>query len=286
MRLALLLLLFVATDATAQTKFIVPYPPGGIVDILARHVAQKLGGIVVENRVGGVGSVAAMDVERAKPDGRTALVGPITPMAIDPLWFSDPPADRTWALEPAAILAGFPHVLAVAPGSGITSTAQALDALRRHVPYATEGAGSFAHVMGLKLAPDGYPVHYRGGVDSAKAVAVGEVPIGILPGMSALQWPGLRVLGQLPGDRAGGRFAEIPTLREQGVGLAAFGWVALFFAKGTSKDILGSWNEKIARVASGEWYDANGLTVIRMGVDETAGFVAGERARYRQIVHR
>lgn len=286
MRRLLLALLFLASCACAQerTTLVVPYPAGGLVDVVARYLAERAGHAVVENRTGGVGLIAAAYVESSAPDGRTAMVGAVTPNAIDPGWSREPADERNLRLVPAAIIAGFPHVLVASRGSGLRTTPEALAALRHGAHYATEGLGSFPHLIIRSIAPEGVPVHYRGAPDALRDVAAGIVPIGLLAGMPALQWRDrLTILGQLPAERVGGAFSEIPTLREQGVPLSAVAWIGLFFPERTPRAQLELWNARVASAAGGPWFEANGLTVMRMSVEQAREFVAAERARYRAL---
>src|SRR5689334_9938591 len=124
--LALAILATVALGAFAQTwpakpvRFVVPYPPGGTSDILARTIGQKLGDalgqtIVVENKAGANGNVGAEFVAKAAPDGYTFLLADIGAIAISPSVYTSLPFDPVKDFAPVTMVAYSPHILAVNP---------------------------------------------------------------------------------------------------------------------------------------------------------------------------
>src|SRR5207248_3768522 len=128
MRLALLLLSLIATAAFGQgypskpVRWIVPFPPGGATDIIARIVAQKMTeswgqAVVVENRAGAAGAIGSEAVARAAPDGYTILMGTTSTHAVGPAVNPKLPYHPLTDFAPVTLVATFPNVLVAHPST-------------------------------------------------------------------------------------------------------------------------------------------------------------------------
>ena len=194
---SMLALLLLAAPALAQTyptkpiRMIVPYPAGGVADVSARIVAQKLGEslgqqVVIENRAGASGTLGANAVAKAAPDGYTLLLSPgdfvTMPTLLPPMTF-DPDKD----LVPITMVSRNPLLLVANTGAAFGNVKELIAAAKAkpgHIAYSTPGNGSINHVTAEWFAIEGgvkfLHVPYRGGVASANGVAAGDVPFGVV----------------------------------------------------------------------------------------------------------
>ncbi|MCX7311317.1 MAG: tripartite tricarboxylate transporter substrate binding protein [Alphaproteobacteria bacterium] len=266
-----LLALLVAAPAHAQNypskplKFIVPFPPGGLVDVTGRLVAQKLSEkwgqpIVVENRTGASGMIGSDAVAKSPADGYTLLFTTgdflTTPNAV-PLPF-DPNKD----LLPISMVARAPLVLVGNANSPITSIAELIAAAKSSpgtIGYSSSGNGTINHLAGEWMSIEAgiklLHVPYRGGVPAVTGVAAGDVPIGVLTPSavaSLVEAKKVRVLALMTKDRA--QFVpDWPTLGERGIAnIDAALWVGLFAPGGTPAAIVDKIDQELGLILKDE----------------------------------
>lgn len=181
--------------ATAQSfpsrpvRMLVPFGAGGISDLVARIVAEAAGPIlgqpvVVENRTGAGGNIAAEAAARAQPDGHTVLFCSIGMLAVNPVLYRRLPFDPAKDFATVAPLANTPHVLVVRPGllaadAGLGAFLEMARARPGALTWSTAGAGSSPHqTLALLQSLGGTEltaVHYRSGAAGVQAVLTGEV---------------------------------------------------------------------------------------------------------------
>jgi tripartite-type tricarboxylate transporter receptor subunit TctC len=155
--------LFAATAAAQSypnrpVRLVVPYPPGGNVDITARIVGPVLGEIlgqtiVVDNRSGAGGSLGAAMVAKSQPDGHTLLMGSSAPLAINPIVIKDTPYDPVKAFTPVSRVHVVPLVVLASPKQGVTSVKELIERARANpgkVTVASPGIGTTNH-LGIEL---------------------------------------------------------------------------------------------------------------------------------------
>jgi tripartite-type tricarboxylate transporter receptor subunit TctC len=156
----LLILLLLCSSAWAQypsrpIRLFVPNPPGGATDTLARVVAPKLGEglgqpVIVENRPGSNGNIAAEATARAAPDGHTLLLCADAQIVIGPHLYAKMPLDTLKDLEPVATLVNTQMILSVSPALPVSNLQEFVDYARRANPplaYASIGNGSQHHLV-------------------------------------------------------------------------------------------------------------------------------------------
>jgi tripartite-type tricarboxylate transporter receptor subunit TctC len=254
--LALVTMLAAAQDYPSRTvRIIVPYPPGGVTDIAARLVAQKLNErwgqpVVAENRPGAGAMVGVEAAARSAPDGYTLLMVSGDFAAIHPFVYSKLPY-RPEDLAPITMVSDTPMVIVASASSGINTVADLVAAAKARpgeLGYGTPGQGTSNHLVGEWLASalgiKLLHVPYRGGAPAATAVAGGEVALGVLATSSAaphVKSGKMRVLGLTNARRIGDTMSW-PTLAESGVpALADFDtsiWVGLFAPAGVPRAII------------------------------------------------
>jgi tripartite-type tricarboxylate transporter receptor subunit TctC len=245
-------------------KLVVGFPPGGINDIVARVVAQKLGDslgqpVIVENRAGAGGTIGADAVAKAKPDGYTLLLGSVSNIAMAPTQYKNLPYDTAKDFAPVALLAAAPNILVVNPKFPVHSVKDLIELAKRKpgtISYASAGAGTSNHltVELLKVLANIDLVHipYKGDAPGITDVIGGQVPMMFptlpvaLPQIKAGKLRAIAVSTAKRTSLAPG----IPTVAESG-GLPDFEvsvWVGILAPSGTPKDIVDRLSAELNRI--------------------------------------
>ncbi len=236
-------------------KILVPYGPGGATDIIARHLAAKLGealgqNVIVDNRPGASGNIALDAAAKAAPDGYTLFVGNVSTNAINETMFANVMQTRpSRDLVGITKLVEIPHIIAVTPSFPANSVAEAIELARKSpgkINYASAGIGSYPHLDMLKLlkatGTDMTHVPYKGGA--------GQMVPSLMTGETQLAFINLgSTFEQIKAGRlraiattAPSRVPELPnvaTMAEQGFpGIGTNAWQALFAPVATPKAIV------------------------------------------------
>lgn len=231
--------------------FVVPFPPGGSNDVVARVVAEsvrkRIGQtVVVDNKSGASGAMGTEAVLRAPKDHHTFLVASDS-VSLLPL-FRSTPWDLTRSFMPVAVLSYQPIIVVTPPSSGL-KTIKDLQALARskpdQVPYATSGQGSIQHLVG-ELAAQNLGINllhipYKGGGQAVNDVIAGQVPVAVLGAAAVL--PHIKT-GKLIALAVSTRqrstiLPDVPTLTESGAGdIDVPQWSAMFAVEGTPAAIV------------------------------------------------
>jgi tripartite-type tricarboxylate transporter receptor subunit TctC len=242
-----------ATFPTRPVTLVVPVPPSGILDTVARMVAPSMArslgqAVVVENKSGASGNIAAMAVARSAPDGYNLLVGYSMFHVGNPSMFAKLGWDPLRDFTPVGMLVVSPHVLAVNPAFPAKTLREFVDYARAHpgkVDYATSGNGSVPHV-GVELFKQQnklFMVHvpYRGAGPAMLDVVAGNVQMTVATPASLLgfvQSGKLRALA-VAAEKRIPQLPDVPTAAEAGFpGFELEAWVALFAPKGTAPEVI------------------------------------------------
>ena len=288
---------------TKPVRLIVPYPAGGLTDVLARGIAAevvKLWGhpLLVENRPGASQMIGAEAIAKSAPDGYTIGMMDKTPLAINPWLFSKLPYDPAKDFAPIINMVQTSQVLVAHPGLA-ASTVKELVELAKAKPgsinYGTFGAGSITHLdseafaaaAGVKLTH----IPYKGIAEVLPAVASGQIQIALsgIPPMLPLARQGrVKVLGAMTPQRVA-VLPEVPTFTEQGYPLVSSSWFALFAAAGTPRPLIEKIAADIGRIISQKDFDQRfitgvGLEMLNHGPDQLAATVASDRQKYQVYV--
>jgi tripartite-type tricarboxylate transporter receptor subunit TctC len=209
---------------------VVSYPAGGGADAMARLIAPKLAEalgqpVIVDNKPGGSGTIAAGQVARATPDGTTLLLD-ASSFAVNPALFPKLPYDNEKSFVPIAVLAQFPNVLVCTPSFEARSVADVLRLARtrpKSIAYASSGNGSAQHLAGAlfeQLAKvELTHVPYRGGGPAMNDVMGGQMPLffaNVASGLGQIRSGRLRPLAVTAPVRCRA-LPEVPTMTEAGV---------------------------------------------------------------------
>jgi tripartite-type tricarboxylate transporter receptor subunit TctC len=258
----------VATPAPAQpyptrpVRVIVPFPPGGVADVTARLIGQKLGEalgqqMVIENRTGASGILGVDAAAKAAPDGYTLLITTgdfITTPSLMPKMAFDPDKD----LVPITLIATAPLLLAAQTGGPIGSVKDLLAAAKAKpgaVPFSSPGNGTINHLAVEWLAIEGaiklLHVPYRGGAPAATAIAAGDVPIGAVTpssGQSLIDAGKIKPIALMARERPSFAPPEWPSLADSGMAVDAALWVGLFAPAATPAAIVARLDSEVARI--------------------------------------
>ena len=285
-------------------RIVVPYTPGGTVDILARALAERMTtawkqSVVIDNRPGAGGSIGADAVAKAAPDGYTLFISTSAPLTLN-IWLQkglryDPLRD----FAPITVTGSNPIILVANPSVPATNIKELIAYVKSKKPgelsAGTSGQGTTAH-LGLarfnKLAGvEITHVPYRGGVPSLTAAVANEVPLtfsDIVPAMPLVRGDKLRALAT-GGPSRPAIAPDIPTMIESGLpGYDITTWVGLVAPAGTPRDIILKINDEVARTLKDETFRKRmtewGIDPIDMGPDEFSEFLRKELPRWKVIV--
>ena len=307
--LAGLLFLSLTTTALAQSwpnkpvRLIVPYPAGGLTDVLARGISVEIAKVwgqplLVENRPGASQMIGAEATARSAPDGYTIGMMDKTPLAINPWLFSKLSYDPLKDFAPVINLVQTSQVLVAHPGLPANNVKELIELAKAKpgsINYGTFGSGSITHLdseafaaaAGVKLTH----IPYKGIAEVLPAVASGQIQIALsgIPPMLPLARQGrLKVLGAMTPQRVP-VLPEVPTFAEQGFPLASSSWFALFAPAGTPRPIIDKIAADIGRIITQKEFDDRfisgvGLEMLNQGPDQLAATVAADRAKYQVYV--
>lgn len=224
-------------------RLIVPFPPGGPTDIVARPLAQMLSlalqqQVVVENKGGAGGSIGADAVAKSLPDGYTLLMGTVGTHAINSSLYKKLPYDPLKDFTPLGLAATAPVAVVVNASAPYTNISDLIAAARKQpgtIAFGTAGNGTPGHLTGELFAKAAgvelKHVPYRGSAPAVTDLVGGQIPLMFDPVQSVLsqvQGGRLRVLAVSSRERSG-VLAQVPTLAEAGLrGFEAEAWWAVF----------------------------------------------------------
>lgn len=281
---------------------IVSYPPGGTADLMARTVATPLGkflgtSVVVENKPGASGQIAAAYVAKASADGYTLMLD-ASSYSVNPSLFPKLPYDPNKDFKTLAVLAQYPNVLLVNPSFPAKSVKE-LVALAKAKPngisYASSGNGSAQHLAGalfeVKAEVEMQHIPYKGGGPALNDVIGGQVPVFFGSVASTKQYVDTGKLNALAvtSKKRASSMPSVPTMAEAGVpGYEVYEWNGIFAPAATPAPILVKISDAIAKVMqSAEVRDK----VLSLGGDPFGGnaeaadkFVKAQMAEWAKLV--
>ena len=265
----LLLALFVAAIAccaSAQTypakpiRLVVPFPPGGTTDILARDVGQKLTEawgqpVVVDNRPGAAGNVGSDIVAKSAPDGYTLEMCTVSTHAINPSLYSNIPYDHIKDFAPVILVARVPNVLEVNPGVPVYTVADLIKLAKEkpgQLNFASSGSGTSIHLSGelFKTMTGVSMVHvpYKGSAPAITDLMGGQVQLmfdNLPSSLQQIKAGKLRAIAVTSAQRSPA-LPDTPTIVESGVpGFEATSWFGVLAPAGTPPAIISKLNAEI-----------------------------------------
>ncbi len=306
--LALLLALLAPASVLAQAwpakpiRVLVPFPAGGIADIYARLVGARWTEawgqpVVVENRTGAGGNIAADAVAKSAPDGYSIVMGSIGTHAVNVSLFPAMPYDPVRDFAPIALVVDAEGLLAVHPSVAAKSVAELISLARAKpggLSYASAGAGTASHLAGELFKSmariDWLHVPYKGNVPAITDLLAGQTSLifatmpTVLPHTKAGR---LRALATTGAARTPAT-PELPTVAETLPGFVVNNWVGLFAPAGTPPDVVARLNAETAKFMQTKEIEARlvneGASFRPMTPERFGGFVKAEIAKWAPVV--
>lgn len=304
-RRAALALPFLATPAIAQARplrLLVGFAPGGAADTIARLVSTRMGEhlgqtVIVENRSGASGTIAAAQIAQAAPDGHALLFSTLT-HATNPFLFQGLPFDYATAFVPVSQVVLWPQILAVKNDFPARSFAEFLTLAKARpgtISFGTPGNATAQHLIGemLQRQADIRLVHvpYRGGADAARDLSAGVIDMAFMTTSTALPI--------LSGDRARllatattarlPAYPEAATISESGIpGFELNDWCAIFAPAGTSQATLARTHAALTHALAGAEVKQRlrdlSTEIVGSTPEAFSAFLTAESARLGQLI--
>ena len=306
--LASALFLFAASAAQAAypdkpVTIVVPFPPGGSTDMIARTLGAKLQEslgqtFIVDNRAGATGTIGMGQVKRAAPDGYTLIVSSLGPFVIAPHLLKNVPYDMSKDFDLLMVAVQAPNVLVVPAASPLKSVADVLAQAKKapnKMSFASSGNGSSDHLTAelfwQQTGTSGVHVPYKGGAPAMNDLLGGVVDASFQNINAVVQHVNagkLRALA-VTGDKRSALLPQVPTLSEAGVkGADVYSWQAVAAPKGLPADV----KHKLHAAMVAALNDASvkpkltelGFEIVANTPEQFTQFQARENARWKTVI--
>lgn len=280
---------------------IVPYPPGGLTDAVARTVATQLSErlkqpIVVENVGGGGGNIGANKAAKAAPDGYTLYIGNNATVGINTLIYKDLPFDPIREFAPISLVAESQTILVVHPSLPVRSVSE-LAAIAKSKPgelnFGSTGTGGLSHLasellyrtMGAKVIH----VAYKGTGPATADLLAGRVQLmfndTVVPHIQAGKLKALAVTG----TKRWSQLPDVPTLAELGVaGYETYNWFGILAPAATPRDIIARLNRELVAImrdpAMQAWMQSRGAEAASNSPEEFAAYIKKDLEKWSRVV--
>ncbi|MFZ9251838.1 MAG: Bug family tripartite tricarboxylate transporter substrate binding protein [Hylemonella sp.] len=287
---------------TKPLRIVVPYPPGGSSDIIARAISQPLAealgqSVIVENRAGANGNLGADLVAKSAPDGHTMLLCDTGALAISPSVYTKLPFDPSKDLRGVTMLAYSPHMLVVHPSVPANNLGELVALSQKSdLNFAVSATGGAPHLAGVAVQRASQArwtyVPYKGGSQAIADTIAGQTQVlmnGMLATLPHVQSGKLKVLGISKSTRMP-LVGEMPTLAEQGLkGFESGTWQGVLVPKGTPAPVIAQLNAELIKVIRSPEIRARltgqGAEVVTMSPLEQDAFFQSERQRWAAVVN-
>jgi tripartite-type tricarboxylate transporter receptor subunit TctC len=284
-------------------RILVGFAPGGGTDVTARLLANRIKDaigqpVIVENKAGAGGRIAAMALKNAAPDGSTLLLTPMFVTVLAPLEIKRPGYEPTRDFAPVSQVAEFQIAFAVAanhPASTVSEFVAWAKSNGTDVSFGTPGAGSQPHFFGVMVGKatglEMVHIPYKGSVPMVTDLMGGRIPVGItaLSDLLTLHRANTLRIIATSGAKRSPLLPAVPTFKEQGFPeIEGTGWLGLYAPAGTPKPVIEQWSLLVTQAVR---VPAISERLLRLGLEpsgstteEFAKVIAADTARWRPIV--
>jgi tripartite-type tricarboxylate transporter receptor subunit TctC len=300
---------FVPLPACAQAyptkpiRLVVPFPPGGSLDVVARAIGQKLTEawgqpVVIDNRPGAGGNIGADLVAKSAPDGYTILEGALSTHAVNVSLYSKMPYDPVRDFAPITLVAITPNVLVLNPSFPANSVPELIAYAKAHpggLSFGSGSNGSAGHLAGelfkTETGVDMVHIPYKGGAPALQALLAGDTQLmfdNLANSTPQLKAGKLKALAVTTAKRSA-LAPELPTLAETGLpGFDIYTWWGFMAPAGTPKEIIAKWNAEVTRIlATPEmkaFFAQQGAEPAPTTPEQFAALIRSEIPKYAKIV--
>jgi tripartite-type tricarboxylate transporter receptor subunit TctC len=284
-------------------RLIVPFPPGGPADALARIVGERIGAgmgqpVVVENHAGAAGNIGMALGAKAAPDGYTLVLAPAGNLTVNPSLYRNVPYDVGKDFAPVTVVAAVPNILVLHPSIPARNLAEFIAYVKMHpgeLNFSSPGAGSGAHLAGelfkSTVGADMVHVPFSGIAPAVTAVLGGQVQLMFAGAPAVLQHVRagkLKALGVASLKRIASA-PEIPTLSESGLaGFDVTSWYSIVAPAGTPREIIARLQTEVAKALREpdvrEKLAGQGAEPVANTPAEFAAMIKIEAAKWGEIV--
>ena len=307
--LAGLALGFAAPVAWAQAypakpvKLVVPFPPGGSLDMAGRLIAQKLTdlwgqSVVVENKPGAGGNIGADAVAKSPADGYTILLGALSTHAVNPSLYKTMPYDAAKDFAPITLIAVTPNVLVVNAASPVNNVKEFIAYTKANpgkLSFGSGSNGSAGHLAGelykVETKTDSVHIPFKGGAPATQALLAGDTQFmfdNLANAMAQVKAGKLKALAVTTALRSP-LVPDLPTMAEAGLpGFDISTWYGLFAPAGTPPAIVAKWNADVTKILNSpdvrDKLVADGAQPTPNTPEQFQKFIADELSKYARIV--
>ena len=288
---------------TKPIRLVVPFPPGGSLDVVARAIGQKLTEawgqpIVIDNRPGAGGNIGADLVAKSAPDGYTILEGALSTHAVNVSLYSKMPYDPVRDFAPITLVAITPNVLVLNPSFPANSVPELIAYAKAHpggLSFGSGSNGSAGHLAGelfkTETGVDMVHIPYKGGAPALQALLAGDTQLmfdNLANSTPQLKAGKLKALAVTTAKRSA-LAPELPTLAETGLpGFDIYTWWGFMAPAGTPKEIIAKWNGEVTRIlATPEmkaFFAQQGAEPAPTTPEQFAALIRSEIPKYAKIV--
>lgn len=285
-----------------QVKFVVGYAPGGGTDVLARLLASELTAkwgqqVVVENKTGAGGMIAAQQIVNAAPDGHTLLIAYTPEVSLNKLVYKQMQYDPLTDLQPIALATSAPLYLVAGPKSKVSTYAQLVDLKKSQaqLSFGSPGVGGQQHLAGelLKIQTGMNLTHvpYRGTSQAVADLLGGQIDLLFATTPSIISHIRAGTLKPLlvTADSRDTMLPDVPSARE--VGLKNFeisNWFGVFGPKGMNPQLVNKISADVSTVLADKGVTKKlgdqGLAVTYMAPDKLRAYIGSEMKKYGDII--
>jgi tripartite-type tricarboxylate transporter receptor subunit TctC len=284
-------------------RLVVPFPPGGSLDVVARAIGQKLSEawgqpVVVDNRPGAGGNIGADVVAKSVPDGYPILEGALSTHAVNVSLYAKMPYDPIRDFAPITLVAVTPNVLVLNPSLPANSVGELIAYAKVNpgkLSFGSGSNGSAGHLAGelfkTEAGVDMLHVPYKGGAPALQALLAGDTQLmfdNLANSMQQVRAGKLKAIAVTTAKR----FAlvpELPTLAETGLpGFDIYTWWGFLAPAGTPKEIIAKWNAEVTRILSTAemrtFFAQQGAEPAPTTPEQFAALIRNEIPKYAKII--